>query len=121
LQMVLPIRFARALAEEGESALAAHLRRACALVLVGLGPYCLILALFPKIILTTLFNDASYAEDPAVLRIYALQAIVSYLAVVMTAALAARRMTRDVFLSCVFGSVVAVALSWPFIHFLGVT
>jgi O-antigen/teichoic acid export membrane protein len=120
LQMVLPIRFTRALNEEGESALAGHLRRACVLVVIGLGPYCLLLALFPQFILTKLFADASYADHPAVLRIYSIQAMMSYFATVMTAALAARRMTRDVFLSCVCGSIVAVALSWPFIHWMGV-
>jgi O-antigen/teichoic acid export membrane protein len=117
-QNVLPIRFSRALAEHGDGALSVQLRRAFVLVAVLMGPYCLVLALFPAYVLTLI--DPSYADHPRVLTLYSIQALLSYFAMVITAALSARRMTRDIFISSISGSAIALALSWPFIKFMNV-
>ncbi|HEX3359064.1 MAG TPA: polysaccharide biosynthesis C-terminal domain-containing protein [Tepidisphaeraceae bacterium] len=117
-QNVLPIRFSRALAEHGDGVLGVQLRRAFVLVAVLMGPYCLVLALFPAQVLRLI--GPSYADHPRVLTLYSIQALLSYFAMVVTAALSARRMTRDIFTSSVCGSAIALALSWPLIKFMNV-
>src|SRR5204863_117653 len=83
------------------------------------GPYCLILALMPNLVLRVVF-DPSYAEHPFVLSLFSLQSMMTYFVMVLAAALSAMRMTRDIFLASVCSGVVSLALSWPFIHLLGV-
>jgi O-antigen/teichoic acid export membrane protein len=119
LQSLLPIRFSRALATEGDSALAGHMRKALVLVAVLLGPYCLVLALFPKLILSLIFKP-SYAEHPMVLSLYSIHAMLSYGMLVITAALSAMRRTRDIFLGSVCSALATIALCWPLISLMGI-
>ena len=88
--------------------------------MVLLGPYCILLALFPKFVLTKVF-DPSYARDPRVLSLFSGQSMMSYFLMVLAAALSARRMTRDIFFGSVVSSAVAVLLSWPLIRLLGMS
>src|SRR5204863_3680009 len=83
------------------------------------GPYCLILALMPNLVLRVVF-DPSYAEHPFVLSLFSLQSMLTYFVMVLAAALSAMRMTRDIFWASVCSGVVSLLLSWPFIHMLGV-
>jgi O-antigen/teichoic acid export membrane protein len=118
LQSLLPIRFSRALADEGDGALFAQMRRAFGLVSILLGPYCIVLAIFPKFVLTKVF-DPQYAREPYVLSFYSAQAMMTYWLLVITAAFSARRMTRDIFFGSVAGMVVAMVLCWPLIRWMG--
>ncbi len=118
LQTLLPIQFSRALAKDGEGPLASQIRRACVMVALLLGPYCALLALFPSFILSHVF-DRSYADHPSVLSLFSMQSMMTYFLMVLTAALSARRMTRDIFLGSIVCAVVAVATSWPLIHLMG--
>jgi O-antigen/teichoic acid export membrane protein len=119
LQSLLPIRFSRALASEGEASLTGHMRKAFVLVLLLMGPYCLILALFPKLILSLIFKP-SYAEHPMVLSLYSIQSMLGYSMLVITAALSAMRRTRDIFLGSLCSALTTVALAWPFIRVMGI-
>lgn len=119
LQSLLPIRFARALANEGEGSLMPQIRRAVLLVLVLLGPYCLLLAVIPRFILSKVFEPA-YAEQPLVLSLYSIEAMLNYLALIVVAALSAKRMTREIFYGSVWSAALAVVLSWPLIRLIGV-
>ena len=78
----------------------------------------LLLALFPSFILGHVF-DRSYADHPSVLSLFSMQSMMTYFLMVLTAALSARRMTRDIFLGSIVCAVVAVATSWPLIHLMG--
>jgi O-antigen/teichoic acid export membrane protein len=119
LQTILPIRFARTLAREGGSSLHKQLIKGFGMVIVLLGPYCLILAAFPRPILMKVCKP-EYAQYSEVLSLYAISAMLSYITMVITSALTAKRLTRDIFLGNVYGSIVAVALSWLFIQRLAV-
>src|SRR5262249_44903088 len=88
------------------------------LVSILLGPYCIVLAIFPKFVLTKVF-DPQYAREPYVLSFYSAQAMMTYWLLVITAAFSARRMTRDIFFGSVAGTVVAMALCWPLIRWMG--
>jgi O-antigen/teichoic acid export membrane protein len=120
LQSLLPIRFARALADEGERSLHSQMRRAFGLVSLLLGPYCILLALFPRLILTKVF-DPQYAKEPYVLSLYSAQAMMTYWLMVIAAALSAKRMTRDIFFGSVVSTAVAVLFCWPLIHAMGMS
>lgn len=119
LQSLLPIRFARALATEGEGVLAPQIRRAVLLVLLLLGPYCLLLAVIPRFILSKVF-DPAYAEQPLVLSLYSIEAMLNYLALIVVAALSAKRMTREIFFGSAWSAAIAVVLSLPLIRVMGV-
>jgi O-antigen/teichoic acid export membrane protein len=119
LQSLLPIRFSRSLAAEGRATLTGHMRKALLLVALLLGPYCLVLALFPKLILSLIFSP-SYAEHPLVLSLYSVQSMLGYCMIVITAALAAMRRTRDIFLGSVCSALVTVTCAWPFIRMMGI-
>jgi O-antigen/teichoic acid export membrane protein len=120
LMTLLPIRFARALADEGEHSLFAQMRRAFGLVSLLLGPYCIVLAIFPKLILRIVFKP-EYATEPYILSLYAGAAMMSYWLLVVTAALSARRMTRDIFFGSAVAGAVAMLTCWPLIHSMGMS
>jgi O-antigen/teichoic acid export membrane protein len=96
-----------------------QIRRAVVLVLLLLGPYCLVLAVMPRFILSKVF-DPSYAEQPLVLSLYSIESMLNYLALIVVAALSARRMTREIFFGSVWSCAIAVMLSWPLIRLMGV-
>lgn len=120
LQMILPIQFARTLAKHGETAMHKQIVKGFGLVAALLGPYCLLLAIFPRMVLS-ISCKPEYAQYPGVLTLFSIYAMINYSTLVIVAALTARRQTRDVFLGNVCGSIVAAALSWPFIATLGVS
>jgi O-antigen/teichoic acid export membrane protein len=120
LQTILPIQFARTLAQGGESAMHKQILKGFGFVAILLGPYCLLMAIFPRMILTAVCKP-EYAQYPRVLTLYSISAMLSYCTMVIMAALTARRQTRDVFMGNVYGSIVAAALAWPFIAKFGVS
>ena len=88
LQTILPIQFARTLAKQGESAMHKQILKGFGMVAVLLGPYCLLLAVFPKMILTAVCKP-EYAQYPGVLTLYSISAMLSYFTMVIVAALTA--------------------------------
>src|SRR5204862_2109310 len=96
-----------------------QIRRAVVLVLLLLGPYCLVLALMPRLILSAVF-DPAYAESPYVLSLYSIESMLNYLALIVVAALSAKRMTREIFFGSVWSCALAVVLSWPLMRLMGV-
>jgi O-antigen/teichoic acid export membrane protein len=119
LHSVLPIRFTRSLTEEGESALNAQMRRAFGLVSLLLGPYCILLALFPRLIITHVCGP-EYASEPYLLSLCSAYSMMTYWLMVIIAALSAKQLTRDIFLGSIVGAVVALACCWPLIRGLGI-
>jgi O-antigen/teichoic acid export membrane protein len=119
LGTVLPIRFARAIAGGGRAALRRQLRGMCLLVAPAAGIYCLAMALAAGPLLHLVYG-ADYDGSPTVLVLYAGSAFISYLQMVLSAALTGSRNTRYIFAGSVCGAVIAVTLSWMFIKVLGV-
>jgi O-antigen/teichoic acid export membrane protein len=112
LGTVLPIRFARALHAGGPAAMHHKLKSVYRILIPTVGAYCLLLALFPEPLLKLVYGSTYAASDaPSVLRLYALSAFLSYLQMVIAAALTARRHTRAIFLGSIWGCVLALVMS----------
>ena len=120
LQSLLPIRFARALADEGEGSLTAQIAPRLWPGVTSARTYCILLALFPRLILTKVF-DPQYAQEPYVLSLYSAQAMMTYWLMVIAAALSAKRMTRDIFYGSVVSTIAAVLFCWPLIRAMGMS
>ena len=110
LATVLPIQFARELAAGGDAALHRKLKSTAMVVVPTLGCFCLLIAIFASPLLTLFGRD--FAAHPRVLTLYALVAFLTYTQMVLVAALTAKRLTRLIFFSSAWGSLVTVALSW---------
>src|SRR5207244_7881916 len=84
------------------------------------GLYCLLLALFPKLLLQLIYRR-QYANDAAaaVLVLYAGAQFISYMQLVVAAALTASRRTRPIFAGNAWGCCIALLMSHLCIRFLG--
>jgi O-antigen/teichoic acid export membrane protein len=110
LDTVLPTRFARKLHREGPAAMHRNVRSVYLILAPSVGLYCLALAIFPKPLLTLMF-DAKYAASAAmILKLYSLCAFLTYMQRVVVAALSAARQTRYIFAGSVIGCVVALVM-----------
>ena len=87
LGTILPIRFTRTLKAGGPAALHRSVRQICVIMLPLAGTYCLIMASFPKLLLTVLYGPEYAAGAANVLRLYSLCAFLGYMQMVITAAL----------------------------------
>ena len=118
LDTVLPIRFARTLAAGGDGAMFQGLRRVLTRIVGPLAGYCLLVALLAKPLLRITFGT-QYAGASTVLMLYSGYALLTYLQMIVAAALKARRQTRFIFLGSACGVVVALAAGWAFITLFG--
>jgi O-antigen/teichoic acid export membrane protein len=110
LATVLPIRFARTLHRDGLPGLRHGVKSAFAILVPLVGMYCLLLAIFPRPLLNLVYGPV-YAEEAAtVLKLYALNAFLSYLQMVLAAALTASRKTHFIFAGSVVGCVIALTM-----------
>src|SRR5205823_4682968 len=92
---VLPIRFTRALIDGGFNAMHGQVKSIYKWLIPAIGIYCLLIAIFPAPILRLMFKD-KYAASASVLSLFAIVSLLSYLSMVVMAALTAQRMTRDI-------------------------
>lgn len=115
---VLPIQFARRLAEGGDAALSRQMRATSMQVLPVVGAFCLLIAIFAAPLMAIFGPD--FATEASVLAMYALVTFFAYIQMVLAAALTARRITRDVFFGTVGGAIVTLTLSWPLIKLMGI-
>jgi O-antigen/teichoic acid export membrane protein len=119
LNSVLPTRFARALATGGEVALHSQLKMAYALTAPLLGTYCLLVAIFSEPLLRLMYGS-NYAGFGGVLVLYAAYYFVAYLAIVLSAALRAMKLTRANFLSYMYATLIAISVGWLLVWTTGV-
>jgi len=110
LATVLPIQFARELAEGGNAALHRQLKSTALSVLPVLAVFCLLIALFAAPLLRIFGRD--FASQPRVLALYAIVAFLTYGQMVLIAALTAKRLTQVVFFSSVAGAAITGAFSF---------
>ncbi|MGE5611349.1 MAG: hypothetical protein ACM359_19020 [Bacillota bacterium] len=116
---MLPIRFARTLADGGKAALHAQLKLAYLLAVPLLGGYCLLVAVCARPILWVLYGD-KYTGSSAVLALFAVSAFASYMTMIVAAALRATRLTRQVFMSQTYASLVAFPIGWLMVLAFGI-
>ena len=110
LDTVLPIRFARTAATEGQHAILPELRGVLMRVAFPLGAFCLIVAVFSGPLLRLTFGPA-YVAAKTLLMLYSAYALVTYLQMIITAALRAQKNTHLIFLGSTASVIVALPLS----------
>jgi O-antigen/teichoic acid export membrane protein len=120
LGSVLPIRFARTLAEKGSAAVNSLLLKTAGEVLPLLGLYCLAIALVPRLVLRLMFGGG-YSGHPAVLSAYAVYAFLTYGQTLLVSVLTAKRMTHLVFLGNLWGTLLTLGMSYWIISSFRVT
>ena len=118
LATVLPIRFARTLAASGELAVHEQLKSVYRLVIPVAGIYCLLMVIGARPLLALVYSE-DYVGGAKVLMLYAGCSFLQYMAMVVTAALTAKRLTRFIFGGYVFSAAVALSCSWIFIRAFG--
>jgi O-antigen/teichoic acid export membrane protein len=119
LGSVLPIRFARALADDGPGAVDKLLLNSCAKVLPLLGLYCVLIAVFPRFFLQLIFGR-EYAGTPSVLSLYAVYAFMSYAQTLLVSVLTAKRLTHFIFLGNVYATLITLAMCYWIISYFKV-
>ena len=113
---LLPIQFAR-ITKNGDPALRRAVGKAYMLVVPVLGGYCLMVALTARPLLRLV--GTAYESHPRILVLYAAASFVTYLQMVLVAALTAKHLTRVIFIGTVVGAVFASSMAWPIIRELG--
>lgn len=119
LYTVLPIRFSRALAADGDGALRLQVRLAYAVVVPVLGVYSLLVGVFAEPILRLMYG-AAYTNMAHVLVLYAAFAFVGHAGQLISTALKARRQSRPIFIGQMAATVLTIPVGWLLIHTLGV-
>ncbi len=119
LGTVLPIYFAKQLAGDIHKSINKELSKVFAVVIPVAGGYCMLMALFALPILR--FVLPKYSSDASILILYSMCAFLSYMQMVMSAALTAKHKTRAVFVGNLIGGVVALTISLPLIKLVGLS
>jgi O-antigen/teichoic acid export membrane protein len=119
LDTVLPTRFSRILDAGGDAGLNAELKNTYLVTIPIMAIYCSLVAIFAHSLLRAMYGKY-YAGGTIVLQIWAAFAFVSLLAHVVTSALSAKHLTRSIFTSYIYASLVSVSLSWLLIKALGI-
>jgi O-antigen/teichoic acid export membrane protein len=109
----LPIVFARSTDPGGA------LKRSYRSVLPVVLLYCVFVAFFAEDLLVRVYGDA-YGSYGAVVRLFALYYVLLGLSSPLVAFLAARRLTRPIFIGHAFGAAVSLAVGWILFETLGV-
>ena len=108
---VLPIRFARTRNRAGDAGLHADLTRIYLMTTPVVVAYCLLAAVFASPILNTLYGD-TYAAYASVVVLFAVYYFLMHVVYLLTAALAAKQMTRSLFRGSAYGGLVGIAFGW---------
>ncbi|MGE5667067.1 MAG: lipopolysaccharide biosynthesis protein, partial [Betaproteobacteria bacterium] len=119
LNMALPVHFARVLAAEGTDGLYQKIKQVYGAALPLLGGYCLIAGAFAGSLLR-LFYGSRYADQSAVLRLYAACTLISSVGLISCNALKARGFSRHYFTSHLAVGLVTLPVSWALIAKWGV-
>ncbi|HET9016110.1 MAG TPA: oligosaccharide flippase family protein [Thermomicrobiaceae bacterium] len=118
LYTVLPTRFSRALAEEGEEALQAQLRLAFAVAVPIVSGYCLLMAFFAGPILRLAYGS-EYANSAHIVVLYASFIAFGHLGQLVGTALRARQLSRPIFIGQLGAGVLSIPTGWLFIQLFG--
>ena len=114
---ILPIQFAQTLSRSGSQAVHKQFKSVASIVIPAMAGYCLLMALFAHPILKLAYGDA-YANSTTILILYSQVAFLSYVQMLITAALLSRGMTRFIFFGSCCAAIVTGAISWLAIDLL---
>ncbi|HZN65461.1 MAG TPA: oligosaccharide flippase family protein [Tepidisphaeraceae bacterium] len=119
LRTVLPNRFARTLADDGDPAMREQVKLVTSVSAPLMATYCLLVAVFADPLVRLLYGP-QFAGHAMVVVLYAVSAFVSLMTCVVTSALRAKQLSRRLFISQLYASLVAAPVGWALIKFLGV-
>jgi O-antigen/teichoic acid export membrane protein len=119
LGTVLPIRFARTLAEAGDEAMRGRVKSVLVRMLPPLMAYCIAVAVLARPIMRVTFGP-QYVGASTVLALYSGYAFLSYTQMIFAAALAAKKVTRYTFFGSACGAIVALGAALALIPAFGV-
>ena len=108
---ILPIQFAQTLSRSGSMAVHKQFKSVASIVIPAMAAYCLLMAIFAHPILKLAYG-ASYAGSATILILYAQVAFLSYVQMLITAALLSRGMTRFIFMGSCCAALTTAAVSW---------
>lgn len=113
------IRFSRVFSAKGRAALHSQLVLTCLIAVPPLAGYCVAVAVFARPILHLLYGG-KFDDSADVLRLYAVAMFLSYMMFILSAAMRAKRKTREVFRAQLAASAVALPVGWGLIQWVGV-
>lgn len=119
LGTILPIRFSKAMAREGESGLGWRVWTTTALTLPIVGGYCALVVIFAKP-LTRLLFGTGYGEVSSILALIAVMWFVEICTDPFAQALEARRQTRARFIARVPSVIISIPVGWFLIKLDGI-
>jgi O-antigen/teichoic acid export membrane protein len=119
LKSVLPNQFARTLVSGGNAALTKQVSLVYWTVAPCMGSFCLLVAACAGPIMSTMYGS-KYVDGRSVLVLYAAFAFIAFMAQIVGCALRAKRLTKRVFASQAYASLVAVPVGWLIIQMLGI-
>lgn len=112
LSNILPIRFSRTLARDGDRALHGQLIRIAAVVVPLLVGYCLLIFVIADPLLKLIYGP-EFEGDGGLLRMYSIAATLGYAVMLVQAALMAHRKTRAIFMTALCSAGLTLGLGWP--------
>ena len=119
LRTVLPNRFARTLASEGDEAMHAQVRLVWTVAAPLMAAYCLLIAVFADPLVRLLYGP-EFAGHSMVVVLFSVSAFIALMTCVISSALRAKRLSRHLFVSQAYASLVAVPVGWALIKLWGV-
>jgi O-antigen/teichoic acid export membrane protein len=119
LRTVLPNRFARTLVQGGKAALHEEVRMVWSVAAPFMAAYCLLVAVFAEPLVKLLYGE-KFAGHATVVVLYAVFAFIALMASIVTSALRAKQLSRHLFVSQLYASLVAAPVGWVLITTWGV-
>ena len=118
LKAVLPNQFARTLVKGGNAAMKKQVSTVYWMVAPCMGGFCLLVAACAGPIISTMYGS-QYADGRSVLMLYAVFAFIAFMAQIVGCALRAKQLTKRVFASQAYASLIALPVGWLIIKTLG--
>jgi O-antigen/teichoic acid export membrane protein len=119
LNTILPIQFARTVDADGTWAFGPQLKLAYAVSAPLAGIYCLLVAVLADALLRLVYVD-KYIDSVMVVVLYAIFYFLASLMLIMNSALSARRLTRPMFISRLYGCLISLPIGWLMTAIVGV-
>jgi O-antigen/teichoic acid export membrane protein len=119
LRTVLPNKFARTLVNGGKGAMHEQVKVVWCLAAPFMAAYCLLVAIFADPLVRLLYGE-KFTGHARVVVIYAVFAFIALMTSVITSALRAKQLSRHLFVSQVYATLVALPVGWALIKYFGV-
>lgn len=119
LRTILPNRFARTLVQQGKGALHKQVKQIGSVAAPVMGLYCLAVAAAAAPLVRLVYGD-HFSGYATVVALYSVSAFITLVAGVVSSALRAKQLARNLFTSQLQASVIALPLGWVLISLAGV-